>query len=89
MTVGVTWMRCLDKRDHAISEGAKVLGGGHLEAVCGAQVYPLGLSAEGTRRYCGGCMKVLRASPEPCSLPQRVPSQVLRHLRRRFHGVIR
>jgi hypothetical protein len=86
MTVAVTWTRCLDKRDHAISEVAKVLGGGHLEAVCGAQVYPLGLSAEGTCRYCRGCTEVLRAAPESCSLSQRTPGRVLRQLSRRFQG---
>lgn len=89
MTVGVTWTRCLDKRDHAISEGAEVLGGGHLKAVCSTQVYPLGLSTECTRRYCRGCIKALSAAPESCPLPQRIPGQVLRQLRRRFHGVIR
>jgi hypothetical protein len=89
MTVGVTWTRCLDKRDHAISEGAEVLGGGHLKAMCSTQVYPLGLSTECTRRYCRGCIKILSAAPESCPLPQRIPGRVLRQLRRRFHGVIR
>ena len=88
MTVGVTWMRRLAKRDHAISEGAKI-GGGHLKAECRGQIYPLGLSAEGTRRYCRRCIKVIRAAvPESRSLPQRMPGQVLRKLSRRFHRMI-
>jgi hypothetical protein len=82
MTVDVMWMWmwCLDKRDHAISEAAEILGGGHLKAMCKAPVYPLGASAEGTRRYCRGCVEELRTAPESSQLPQRVPGQVLRQL---------
>ena len=66
MTVDVTWIRCLRKRDHVIPEGAEALGAGYLKALCDARVYPLHVSTGRTtrRRYCRACMAKLRAAPD-------------------------
>ena len=74
MTVEVMWMRCLDKRDHVISEGAEVLGAGCLKAICDARIYPLGVSD--SRRCCRACLKVVDAASD--SRSQRIPEQKTR-----------
>jgi hypothetical protein len=74
MTVDVTWMRCLDKRDHVIPEETEVLGAGYLKALCDTRIYPLGVS--GPRRRCRTCLKAVRAESD--SPPQRIPKQKTR-----------
>ena len=71
--VDMTWMRCLDKRDHVIPDGAEYLGAGQLKAACNTRIYPLGVSAESPRRRCRACIKAVRAvSKSPL---QRIPDQ--------------
>ena len=73
MTVSMMWMRCLDKRDHVIPDGAEYLGAGQLKAACNRRIYPLGVSAEGSRRCCRACKK---AVPVVSKSPvQRIPEQ--------------
>ena len=71
MTVDVTWLRCLDKRDHVICEGAEVLGAGCLKAMCDTRIYPLGVSGP-RRRCCRACREAVRVASELAS--RRVPS---------------
>ena len=73
MTVGMMWMRCLDKRDHVIPDGAEYLGAGRLKAACNRRIYPLGVSAEGSRRCCRACKKAAPAVSK--SSLQRIPEQ--------------
>jgi hypothetical protein len=70
MTVDVMWMRCLDKRDHVICEGAEVLRAGCLKAMCDARIYPLSVS--GPRRCCRACREAVRVAE---SSTRRVPVQ--------------
>jgi hypothetical protein len=71
MTVGATWIRCLDKRDHVICEEAEVLGAGCLKALCDTRIYPLGVSDP--RRCCRVCREAVRVASE--SPPRRIPVQ--------------
>jgi hypothetical protein len=71
MTVNVVWMRCLDKRDHVVSEWVEVLGAGYLKALCDMRIYPLAVS--GPHRGCRACIEAIRTALN--SLPQRIPEQ--------------
>ena len=73
MTVGMVWMRCLDKRDHVIPDGAEYLGAGQLKAACKRPVYLLSVSAESPRRCCRACQNAVRAASK--SPLRRVPEQ--------------
>jgi hypothetical protein len=51
----------------------------------GPELPVVGASAEGTRRYCRGCVDELRPAPESSQLPQRVPVKCSASCSR-FHG---